>query len=81
MSEWQGGTDPIQRWLRILTALVCLAVFVYLAISPDSGLSNLPTLALALGSVMLLLGYESIVKLPYLKPPAARRKRPPEDEE
>lgn len=61
---WREGRDPIQRWLRILTAMVCLGVFAYLAVEPER--RDWPTLALALGAVLVLLGYEAIVRLPYL---------------
>ena len=63
---WRDGRDPVQRWLRVLTALVCLAVFVFLGLSPDRGVDDLPVAALALGSVLLLLGYEGLIKLPII---------------
>lgn len=63
---WRTGRDPVQRWLRILTALTCLGVFVYLSVDPDSNVDDIPTIALALGSVLLLLGYEGLIKLPFI---------------
>lgn len=61
---WRTGTDPIQRWLRILTAVTCLGVFVYLAVFGQGGADRLATATLALGAVLVLLGYEGILKLP-----------------
>jgi hypothetical protein len=55
---WRTGRDPVQRALRILTVVLCLAVFCYLSIIPDR-ISALPTAGLAIGAVMVLLGYES----------------------
>jgi peptidoglycan/LPS O-acetylase OafA/YrhL len=63
---WRSGRDPIQRWLRVITTLVVLAVFVYLVVSDNAGTRDLPTLALALGAVLVLLGYEGVVRLPFL---------------
>lgn len=65
-SRWREGHDPVQRWLRVLTALVCLGVFVFLGVNPDRGVDDLPVLALALGAVLLLLGYEGLIKLPII---------------
>ena len=60
---WRSGRDPVQRWLRAVTSLVCLAVFVYLAVARQT-VDVIPSLALALGAVMLLLGYESAIRIP-----------------
>lgn len=75
---WRLGYDPVQRWLRIITTVVCLGLFVYLSTNPNRTVNDLPTLALALGSVLLLLGYEGIVRLPMLNKPEAPK--PNEDE-
>jgi len=64
---WRAGYDPVQRWLRVLTVLVVLGVFVYLAVGDDQPTRDLPTLALALGAVLMLLGYEGVVRLPFLQ--------------
>jgi hypothetical protein len=61
---WRTGRDPVQRWLRVVTTLVCLGVFAYLSVDPDRHIDALPTIALALAAVLLLVGYESVVKLP-----------------
>jgi hypothetical protein len=63
---WRRGIDPVQRVLRIVTAVVCLVVFVYLAIerSGDHDLDRLAMAGLAIACVMVLLGYERIVRLP-----------------
>lgn len=62
---WRHGRDPIQRWLRVVTTLVLLGVFVYIT-TGDHGVDDVPTIALALGAVLVLLGYEGIIRLPYL---------------
>jgi hypothetical protein len=54
---WKTGRDPVQRALRVVTAALCLAVFVYLSVGDDPT-SKLPTAGLALGACMVLLGYE-----------------------
>lgn len=75
---WRKGQDPIQRWLRILTTLVCLGVFVYLAVDSDGPTDNLPTIALAVGALLVLLGYESIVRLPGIGRNGKDRHDPPD---
>lgn len=60
---WRTGRDPIQRWLRVVTVVVCLAVFAYLAATRQT-VDVVPTLALALGALLLLLGYEGAVRIP-----------------
>lgn len=64
---WREGRDPIQRWLRIIASLVCLVVFAWLALDPSR--RDWPTLTIALGALLVLLGYEAIVRLPYLGRP------------
>jgi hypothetical protein len=61
---WRAGRDPIQRWLRIIASVVCLVVFAWLALDPSR--RDWPTLTIALGALLVLLGYEAIVRLPYL---------------
>ena len=62
---WREGTDPVQRWLRIATTVVVLGVFVYLSVS-DGRNDSVLVIALAIGSVLVLLGYEGVVKLPLI---------------
>lgn len=62
---WRSGRDPVQRWLRVVASLTCLATFAYLAVVRQS-VDVVPTLALALGAVLLLLGYESAIRIPGL---------------
>jgi hypothetical protein len=62
---WRSGRDPVQRWLRVVTVLVCLAVFTYLSVVRQT-VDVVPTLALALGALLLLLGYESAIRIPGL---------------
>lgn len=66
---WRQGRDPVQRLLRILTVLVCLGTFVYLIVDPTRSVDDWPTIALALGAALVLLGYEGIVRLPFLGKP------------
>lgn len=63
---WRHGRDPVQRWLRVVTTMVVLAVFVYLAIGQDRGSDDVVVIALALGAVLMLLGYEGVVRLPFI---------------
>jgi hypothetical protein len=60
---WRSGRDPVQRWLRAVTSVVCLCVFTYLAATRQT-VDVVPTLALALGALLLLLGYESAIRIP-----------------
>jgi hypothetical protein len=62
---WRQGRDPVQRWLRAVTVVVLIAVFVYWSLGDDPA-DRLVIMALALGSVLVLLGYEGIVRLPYI---------------
>ena len=62
---WRDGTDPIQRWLRVVTTVVVLSVFVWIAVG-DSRHDDVLVLALALGALLMLLGYEGVVRLPYI---------------
>ena len=61
---WRTGRDPVQRWLRVVATIVCLCVFTVLAVDTNRTLDVVPTAALALGAVLLLLGYESVIRLP-----------------
>ena len=63
---WRGGRDPAQRVLRILAVLVFLSAFVYLIVDPNRHVDSVPVTALVLGCVLVLLGYEGIVRLPYI---------------
>lgn len=63
---WRSGNDPIQRWLRVVTTIVVLGVFVYISTRDTRGADSLVLAALALGGVFLLLGYESVVRLPLI---------------
>lgn len=60
---WRSGRDPVQRWLRAVTVVVCLMVFAYLSIVRQT-VDAVPTVALALGALLLLLGYESAIRIP-----------------
>jgi hypothetical protein len=61
---WRGGTDPILRWLRAITVIVCLGVFAFLAVDRNSGADRLPALALAITCVLMLEGYARFSDLP-----------------
>lgn len=62
---WRDGSDPIQRWLRVVTTVTVLGVFVWIALGEDRN-NDILVLALALGALLVLLGYEGIVRLPYI---------------
>lgn len=62
---WREGHDPVQRWLRIVTTVVVLGVFVVLSVGEHRN-DDILILVLALGAVLLLLGYEGVVRLPFL---------------
>lgn len=66
VNGWRDGTDPVQRWLRIVTTVVSLGVFVYLAIGQNRGTDDIVVIALAIGAVLVLLGYEGVVRLPFI---------------
>jgi hypothetical protein len=59
---WRSGRDPIQRWLRAGATVVCIGVFSVIAL--DDARDDLATLALALGAALVLLGYETIIRIP-----------------
>ncbi len=61
---WREGTDPAQRWLRIVSGVVMLGVFAALTLDPNRGADDVPTVALALGGLLILLGYEGLIRLP-----------------
>jgi hypothetical protein len=75
---WREGRDPIQRWLRVVAAIVCLVVFAWLSLDPSR--RDWPTLLVALGALLVLLGYEAIVRLPYLGRPDNQPVTPPKPE-
>ena len=72
---WRSGQDPVQRRLRIVVSLVLLAVFVYVAVSPDTNIDDAPTITLALGALMMLLGYETLIKLPFTVAPTDKQRK------
>jgi len=51
-----------------VTTVVVLGVFVYLSVSPaaSGGADRLVVIALALGAVLLLLGYEGVIRMPII---------------
>ena len=61
---WRHGTDPLQRWLRVAATILTGAVVVYLVLDGQDGRRDLPSIGLALGAMLVLLGYESLVRLP-----------------
>lgn len=62
---WRRGRDPVQRWLRAVTVIVLVGVFVYWSLGDDPA-DRIVIMALALGAVLVLLGYEGIIRLPYI---------------
>lgn len=63
---WRDGRDPAQRVLRIFTLIVLLGSFVYLIVDPNRHVDSVPVTALVIGCVLVLLGYEGIIRLPYI---------------
>ena len=64
---WRTGEDPVQRKLRIVAFVVFLAIVSYLALDRSRSVTDtIATIALLLAAIMILLGYERIVRLPYI---------------
>lgn len=64
---WREGRDPILRWLRIGATVAFVVVAVVVALDRDREASTfIPALGLMLGAVLILLGYASIIRLPYI---------------
>lgn len=62
---WRSGTDPILRWLRAGTVVAFVIVFVIVALDRDRDTTHvLAVLGIVVGSVLILLGYQSVVRLP-----------------
>lgn len=64
---WRQGRDPVVRWLRVVAAVVFLGVFVVLSVGIGEGghrLDALPIIGIAVGALMILLGYEGVIRLP-----------------
>lgn len=64
---WRHGRDPIQRWLRVVFSATCLGVFAWLAVAGERAYEDIVVIVIALGSGILLLGYEGIVRLPFIE--------------
>lgn len=64
---WRTGQDPILRWLRSGTVVAFVVVFVIVALDRERDPGAILTiLALAAGSVLILLGYQGVVRLPII---------------
>jgi hypothetical protein len=64
---WRSGTDPILRWLRTGTVIAFVIVFVVVALDRDRDTAHvLAVLGIVVGSVLILLGYQSVVRLPVI---------------
>lgn len=61
---WRRGTDPILRLLRAVTVVVFVGVLAYLLVDPDRNIDDLPTIALVVAALLVLEGYERLIKLP-----------------
>lgn len=62
---WRKGTDPLLRPLRAVTVVVFLVVFVVAALDGSRDVAELlPILGIAVGGALVLLGYESVVRIP-----------------
>lgn len=64
---WRTGRDPVQRRLRIITSLVMLTTFVVLTVvPPERGTEHLAFAGLTLAALLILLGYEGLIRLPVI---------------
>ena len=63
---WRDGYDPAQRILRVAAAIAMLVVFVALSVDPNRHIDDLGAIALAAGVLLVLLGYESIIRIPII---------------
>ena len=61
---WRSGRDPVRYRLRAVTVIVCLGVFVFLVVDRRPVTEALPMAMIAVASVLILLGYERIARLP-----------------
>lgn len=61
---WDGGSDPVQRWLRIVSVLVFLGLTVYLLSDRAAGVNVIPAVGIVVGTLLILLGYERLIRLP-----------------
>jgi threonine/homoserine/homoserine lactone efflux protein len=72
---WREGRDPILRWLRAATVVAFVAVFVLVSLDRDrDGSAILTILSIAGGAVLILLGYQGVVRLPYIGDDRSRTK-------
>ncbi len=57
---WRAGTDPTQRWLRIVSTVVVLGIMVLIVVREQD-----PQLFLmAIGALLVLMGFAVSLKLP-----------------
>lgn len=72
---WRDGRDPAQRWLRIGATVVFTGVFTAIALD-STRTEDFPKLVLALAAALVLMGYETIVRIPGIW---QGKERPPDD--
>jgi|PlaIllAssembly_1097288.scaffolds.fasta_scaffold00389_3 amino acid permease len=64
---WRSGHDPIIRWLRTGATVAFIVVAVIVALDRERDASSLTAaLGFIVGAVLILLGYASIIRLPYV---------------
>jgi hypothetical protein len=64
---WRSGTDPILRWLRAGTVIAFVVVVLVVALDRDRDTAHvLAVLGIVVGSVLILLGYQGVVRLPVI---------------
>lgn len=64
---WRTGTDPILRWLRSGTVVAFVVVFVLVSLDESrETTAALTILGIAAGAVLILLGYQGVVRLPMI---------------
>ena len=55
---WRDGRDPIVRWLRAGSVVAFLVVIVVVSLDHERDVTTVaPILGLAIGAVLILLGY------------------------
>jgi hypothetical protein len=64
---WRTGADPILRWLRTAAVVAFLVVFVVVSLDGDRDVTTeAPVLGIAVGAVLILLGYQGVIRLPMI---------------
>ena len=54
------GSDPLLRWLRVISIVAFLTLIVIVVLDPARA-SDLPLVGLLVGAILLQLGYEVVL--------------------